>query len=393
MHCVLQNVTPTLFTIWNRTKLDIDHGAVDRIEEHYLSPEKLDIISSALVQSRKDVPSFLGHAPRSIKQHYKGYKAAEWKAWLLFYGSPLLDQNMGDEYVDNFRLLGQFYRLATRHSLGHADICRIQQIAIKFVQGYERLYYHGDPKRLPVCTINTHYLLHFADYIRDCGPACYWWQFPMERYCGIIKPQARSKSQLNTSLNNAVVMCEHFNHIRFTSFRHTSHNAMVESFPALKDCIHSSLSTTQQRSLFYFIGQEVETHCYKRCQLRQDCQVGSIKSQRRADINRNDHRICYRRPGSTINFGEVQFFVDTGEYGQLAWVSTCEDLDLDREKNIASFIRLGRHEWIRVEWILSLFGILREPGSRVQLIITDVDIFNCKWHTQPPPRSQTAFIT
>ena len=56
-----------------------------------------------------------------------------------------------------------------------------------FVQTFETLYYRGDPERLQVCTINIHSLLHFSLYIRDCGPACYWWQFNMERFCGILK--------------------------------------------------------------------------------------------------------------------------------------------------------------------------------------------------------------
>ena len=38
----------------------------------------------------------------------------------------------------------------------------------------------------PVCSVNVHYLLHLPAYIRDCGPARYWWQFPMERFCGRV---------------------------------------------------------------------------------------------------------------------------------------------------------------------------------------------------------------
>ena len=72
-------------------------------------------------------------------------------------------------------------------SLDKSDIDGVDQLAKYFVQTFGILYYRGDPERLQVCTINIHSLLHFSIHIRDCGPACYWWQFHMERFCGILK--------------------------------------------------------------------------------------------------------------------------------------------------------------------------------------------------------------
>ena len=247
-------------------KLDIDNPKKDfrgQPQPYYLNQRNLDLINSALEASRADIPSHLGHAPRSIGKHYNGYKAAEWKAWLLYYGLPLLDQNLNEESVDNFRVLSQFYALCTKHTLSADDIPLIKQLAINFVQGYERIYYGGDIDRLPVCTINIHSLLHFSDYVLDCGPACYWWQFPMERYCGVIKPRARSKSQLSSSVSNAVLIIEHLNHLRFTpTGRSIKPEADTESeeFPRLLDGFRMALARHQRESLFHFIGQQVRPH-------------------------------------------------------------------------------------------------------------------------------------
>ncbi len=61
MHCVLQNITPSLFQLWNRTKLAIDnknaasstsHPERSGLPSYYLEKSDLDSIGDALVQSR-----------------------------------------------------------------------------------------------------------------------------------------------------------------------------------------------------------------------------------------------------------------------------------------------------------------------------------------------------
>jgi len=50
-----------------------------------------------------------------------------------------------------------------------------------------RIYYQDDPKRLPVCTLPIHSLLHIADCIQGWGPVWCYWAFPMEHFCGHLK--------------------------------------------------------------------------------------------------------------------------------------------------------------------------------------------------------------
>ena len=52
---------------------------------------------------------------------------------------------------------------------------------------FSRIYYQGDPKCLPVCTLPIHTLLHLADYIKCWGPVWCYWAFPMEQFCGHLK--------------------------------------------------------------------------------------------------------------------------------------------------------------------------------------------------------------
>jgi hypothetical protein len=66
----------------------------------------------------------------------------------------------------------------------------------------------------------------------------------------------------------------------------------------------------------------------------------------------------------------VQYFVQLGELGQWAWVRTLNGLDVDRRRGVVSYEAFGSHKWIKVDWILSLIGVLRDGG--VNFIVTDV---------------------
>jgi hypothetical protein len=381
MHLVLQNIAPSLYKLWSGTKLAIDDRKKPnfRPQPYHLKEDDIAAISSALADARADIPTYLSHAPRRIDNHHKGYKAAEWEAWVKLFGVPLLDQRLDDMCVENFRLLSQIYSLCTQYSLRHTDVVVLEDLAMQFVQTYERLYYRNEFLRMPVCSVNIHYLLHFPLYIRDCGPARYWWQFPMERFCGVIKPMARSKSQLNVSLANALITTEHLNHLQF--LQEQPQAVEPNSYPQLLSSYRARLTSYQREFLTrrYNCHNFDQVAFYKRCQLRDDLIVGSIESQRRSDITRRNYRVCYMRPQSNqMEFGAVQHFVSIPSQGRhlgdVAWIRGLEDVDIDCKKLIASYGRQGSHFWIEIGWIKSLFGVIEEGG--VKFIVTNVNLFD-----------------
>ena len=233
----------------------------------------------------------------------------------------------------------------------------LEELTANFVRSYERLYYRCEPKRLPVCSVNIHYLVHLASHIRDCGPMRYCWQYPMERYCGIIKPMARSKSQLSTSLANGVITREHFNHIRFTRpdrpDLECSYLNLLDSFMPARRSAQSKRSLSE-----HLHGDPADLEIFKRCQINAELKVGSVYSQRHADINRYDHRICYCDPDQNqIAFAMVHNFaraVCQDQVHYLAYVQDYTGIDIDRIKRVASFSGEGRRRWIRIAWIESL---------------------------------------
>lgn len=179
MHAILQNITPMLFRLWNGTLLpELDQRGSP---SDYVITEELREIGRNMAGARQQIPASLGHAPRDIFKHYNGFKAAEWKAWLLLYGPSLLEQRLPEKYLVNFRDLRRIYFLSTKQCVTATDVQNIHNLAIKFVRNFEDLYYRHEVTRLSVCRINVHSLLHLAKNIEACASAAYWWQFPMER--------------------------------------------------------------------------------------------------------------------------------------------------------------------------------------------------------------------
>lgn len=63
--------------------------------------------------------------------------------------------------------------------------------------------------------ISFHYLLHVADCIADCGPCWTFWQYPMERLCGMLLPLVHNRNSPYSNLTNNVHLLEVFNHLPF----------------------------------------------------------------------------------------------------------------------------------------------------------------------------------
>lgn len=67
---------------------------------------------------------------------------------------------------------------------------------------------------MPAFLIAFHYLLHVADSIENFGPCRGFWQFPMERFCGMLIPLVNSRKLPYVNLINNVLLQERFKYLR-----------------------------------------------------------------------------------------------------------------------------------------------------------------------------------
>ena len=54
-----------------------------------------------------------------------------------------------------------------------------------------------------------------AESIEDFGPCRRYWQFPMERICGMLIPLVKSQIHPYANLWNNLVLNERFNHLKY----------------------------------------------------------------------------------------------------------------------------------------------------------------------------------
>src|SRR5215216_4706581 len=72
-----------------------------------------------------------------------------------------------------------------------------------------------DVDRSSIFLISFHYLLHVAKSIEDFGPCRGYWQFPMERMCGMLILLVKSQIHSYKNLWNNIILNERFNYLKF----------------------------------------------------------------------------------------------------------------------------------------------------------------------------------
>ena len=100
--------------------------------------------------------------------------------------------------------------------------------------------------------ISFHYLLHISESIMDCGPCWSFWQYPMERLCGMLIPLVHSKLYPYKNLTNNILLNERFNHLIFV-------------FPSLSNQLsESSITKYYSESKVFSLDNQVEEFYWPR---------------------------------------------------------------------------------------------------------------------------------
>ena len=111
MHLMI-NVIKLMFMLWIGEVRTSD----DTVPGYLISPAKVQIIGEKMVRSSRGIPASMGHAPRNIAVHWRGFKAEEWKLWALLYSMPLLkDAGFPEIYLyvyDSFKCMHYILKIS-----------------------------------------------------------------------------------------------------------------------------------------------------------------------------------------------------------------------------------------------------------------------------------------
>ena len=101
-------------------------------------------------------PLEIGRTPRSIEHHRKYWKASELKAFLLYYGIPVLSSILDATYFQHFAFLSQAAFILLQDSISELQLQNCERLLDYFCFMFPFLY------DLRYQTINVHNLLHLT---------------------------------------------------------------------------------------------------------------------------------------------------------------------------------------------------------------------------------------
>ena len=85
MHLFFENVAPQMFAHWTGKYFK---GASFN-DDYELSKSQWESIGTQMEKIKKDMPVKIGRPSRDIFKHHNGYKAVEWRNWIILFSLPL----------------------------------------------------------------------------------------------------------------------------------------------------------------------------------------------------------------------------------------------------------------------------------------------------------------
>lgn len=184
-------------------------------DPYNIPPEEWAVISDDTVKSNATFPADFGDNIKAFAVNCHRFKAANWKRWTfsecLVHYFKRLDRHHYEKYV-NFVLM---CHLMIQYKLTLEELEELYFRVLRFSTYYEESMYRYDYERLGACRPILHQLRHGAEAIRWAGPMFVYWQFPMERFCGMVKFQIKSRTSANVNIANVQRMVEQTNLLPF----------------------------------------------------------------------------------------------------------------------------------------------------------------------------------
>ncbi|GES94501.1 transposase domain-containing protein [Rhizophagus clarus] len=213
MHLYFENIALLMYLHWSGGFFKDNKYNKN---SYNLTKKELEYIGKLMKESQTCLPLEFGRALRDISKYHTGFKAVEWRNWIELFSVPLLKDIFIDKHINGWINYVKAVKLSLKYVISNDDLQEIKCSLITFYNYYENEYFKQDQERLSACRICFHYLLHISENIEYSGPCWAYWQFPMERLCGMLIPMVYSKLRPYTSLSNNLTLLDQLNHLQYT---------------------------------------------------------------------------------------------------------------------------------------------------------------------------------
>ena len=89
MHLYFENIASQMFAHWTQNFFKEN---LSEINDYELSKKQWESIGEQMDKMKTDMPSDIGRPPRNIYKYHNGFKAVEWRNWIILFSLPLLQQ-------------------------------------------------------------------------------------------------------------------------------------------------------------------------------------------------------------------------------------------------------------------------------------------------------------
>ena len=187
MHCVLLSLTKMLLKLW----FDSENS-----QELWYCGSQVKNADLKLLQIKP--PATITRVPRSIQQHRRYWKAAEYRAWLLFYSIPVMLNILPTEYLAHHMLLVESVFILLQTSISPTMITKAEMV-IKHYCFKMQAYYS-----MRCMTANLHHLLHLPQIVLQHGPLHTYSCFPFESMNGRLLSLIKGTQYVDRQIIEAV---------------------------------------------------------------------------------------------------------------------------------------------------------------------------------------------
>ena len=129
------------------------------------------------------VPCNVSRIPLKTETGFGGFKADQFKTWIILYSIPTLFDILPQEHLECWHHFVLACRILCQHILSYVELDLADALLMHFCKRVERMY--GED----VVTPNMHMHGHLKEVLLDYGPMEEFWLFSFERYNGVLGRQ------------------------------------------------------------------------------------------------------------------------------------------------------------------------------------------------------------
>ena len=172
---------------------------------------------------RMKPPHAFRRCPRSIKC-LSFWKAAEFRAWLLYYSIPALKDYLPQIYLNHWCLLVCAMHILLNKSISSDDLEMASDYLAKFYEQASELY----PSI--VCTANLHSIIHIYQCVKDWGPLWCYSTFGYENLNGFLLRQCHGTGNVLPQICRSLLIQQKLYQITNNAKNYTSDRLQMYTF-------------------------------------------------------------------------------------------------------------------------------------------------------------------